>query len=522
MGIRRIVIKTGIDIFKEYEMNNYFSIIKLALASSFLAASSSIFAAYNSGSTGADGAFNPTASQSIQLPADGIFNYSSVNIPAGVTITYIKNAANTPVTMLSAGDVTINGVIDVSATTLDITSGGSAGPGGFNGGAAGSAVGISTWVNGYASPNVGSAGKGPGGGAPGAVHLPGANPGWSTTYPDIAAGGGGAYGTAPAAAGGGCPTTPGVIYGNATLIPLIGGSGGGGGAGGPIYPGAGGGGGGGAILIAASGAINVNGSILANGGTPATLVGYTLGRGSYGGGGSGGAIRLIATAVSGNGTISAAGGVPTTESWVISNWGYYGVCSSNANGSLYGGAGRIRIDAESFVRTTATTPPWSRGMPTLAFIPGLPSLTIQSIGGVAVPAGNSSIALPYGFTNPVTVNFITSGVTVGSSIKLSVTPAQGTAYSATSTPTTGTASSATTSVSITLPPGSNTLQASVTYTVVASVGDAMSIYAQGERVEKVTLASTLGSKESQVTLITISGKEYVVPASALALARLPS
>jgi hypothetical protein len=506
-------------------MNKCFSILKLAVLGSFIAASTSAFAAYSSGSTGADGAFSPTTSQSIQLPPDGIFNYSSVNIPAGVTITYIKNAANTPVTILSAGDVTINGVIDVSATTLDITSGGSAGPGGFNGGVAGAVVGMASWANGYTGPNVGGAGQGPGGGAPGAIHIPSAMPGWGNIL-DMAAGGGGAYGTAPAPAGGSCPTTPGITYGNATLIPLIGGSGGGGGAGGPLYPGAGGGGGGGAILIAASGTITVSGSILANGGTPATLPSYTSGRGSYGGGGSGGAIRLIATTVSGNGAISAVGGVPTTESWTsgsYSNGTYYlGACSSSANTSLYGGAGRIRIDAETFARTATTTPGWTRGLPTLAFIPGLPSLTIDSIGGVAVPAGNSSISLPYGFTNPVTVNFITSGVTVGSSIKLTVTPAQGTAYSATSAPTAGTTSSATTSVSITLPPGSNTLQASVTYTVVASVGDAMSVYAMGERVEKVTLASTLGGKESQVTLTTVSGKEYSVPAAALALAKLPS
>jgi hypothetical protein len=143
-------------------------------------------------------------------------------------------------------------------------------------------------------------------------------------------------------------------------------------------------------------------------------------------------------------------------------------------------------------------------------------LSIESIGGVAVPAGNSSIALPSGFTNPVTVNFVTTGVTVGSSIKLTVTPAQGVAYSATSAPTTGTSSNAAASVSVSLTSGSNTLQASVTYTVVASVGDAMAVYAQGERVEKVTLASTLGSKDSRVTFTTVSGKEFIVPASVLA------
>ena len=524
MDARWAVIELGIDIVKEWEMKEMSLIIKVALASSFLAASASTFAAYNSGSTGADGAFNPTASQSIQLPPDGVFNYSSVNIPSGGTITFIKNAANTPVTILSSGDVTIAGVIDVSATPpanpADTSGQGVAGPGGYNGGRGGQPGGApATWVNGYTGPNVGRAGVGLGGGAPGAVRLSG----YMWNVPEAAVGGGGAYGTAPAAAGGVCPTTPGVAYGNATLIPLIGGSGGGGGAGGPALPGSGGGGGGGAILIAASGIINVTGSVLANGGASVNPGSTASGRGAYGGGGSGGAIRLIATTVSGNGAISAAGGASVSEQWYNSTYGAYEICSSNGNGSNHGGAGRIRIEAENLLRTVASNPIWVGGAPSLVFVPGLPSLKIDSIGGVVAPAqptGAGDVVLQTGFTNPVTVNFMTSGVTVGSSIKLTVTPAQGTTYSAISAPTIGTTSSATASVSVALQSGPNTLQASVTYTVVASVGDAMSIYAQGERVEKVTLASTLGSKESNVTLITVSGKEYVVPASALA--RLPT
>lgn len=301
------------------------------------------------------------------------------------------------------------------------------------------------------------------------------------------------------------------------MIPLLGGSGGGGGAGGPAAPGSGGGGGGGAILIAASGTFDVTGSILANGGAPGAT-GDIAARGVYGGGGSGGGIRLIATTISGNGTISAVGGASWGEVWQNATYGAYGVCTNAANGSANGGAGRIRIESETLLRTTATNPIYVGGSPSLVFVPGLPTLKIDSIGGVAVPSqpsGVGDVALPSGFTNPVTVTFVTSGVTVGSSIKLTITPAQGTAYSATSAPTTGTTGSATASVSVSLPSGPNTLQASVTYTVVASVGDAMSVYAQGERVERVTLASTLG-KESSVTLTTVSGKEYVVPVSALA------
>lgn len=501
-------------------MNKWSSILRVALASGLFVWSGSGFA-YTSGSTGADGAFNPTANQSVQLPPDGIFNYTSVNIPSGVTITYIKNAANTPVTILATGDVTIAGTIDVSATPpvnpADVSGAGLGGPGGYNGGRGGQPGGVvSGWVSGYTGINVGRAGVGPGGGAPGAVHIPSGN--WGTGMPDIGVGGGGAYGSAPPPPGSYCPTTPGVTYGNVTLIPLIGGSGGGGGVGGSLMPASGGGGGGGAILIASSGTLSVTGSILANGGAPVSAGSILSARGTLGGGGSGGAIRLIATTVSGNGVISAIGGISAGEYFTNATDGTYGVCSSYANGSQNGGLGRIRIEAENLARTALSSPPWVGGAPSLVFVPGLPTLTIDSIGGVAVPAqptGSGDVALPTGFTNPVTVTFVTTGVTVGSSIKLTVIPAQGLAYSAVSSPTIGTTTSATASVPVNLQSGPNTLQASVTYTVVASLGDAMSVYAQGERVEKVTLASTLGSKENKVTLTTVSGKEYVVPASVL-------
>lgn len=488
---------------------------QLAMLGGLLVTATGSQAAYNSGSTGADGEFNPTSSQAVQLPPDGVFNYTSVNIPAGVTITYIKNANNTPVTILASGNVNIAGTIDVSASSVDATGGGIAGPGGYNGGASGTAVAKAAWLNGYSSPNVGRAGQGPGGGSPGMPKLSGGL--YSTGYADVSNGGGGAFGTAPAAAHLSCPAVPGAVYGNEMLIPMEGGSGGGGGAGGVAINGTGGGGGGGALLIAASGTINVTGSLLAQGGIPAsayTLYGNSVLRGTSGGGGSGGAIRLIATQITGNGTISAAGGVPSNDSApVYSNPNYYYICS-NSYGyvSTYGGAGRIRLDADVVTRTTPTTPAWTRGAPTLAFVPGLPKLVITSIGGVNVPAGNSSIALPAGYSNPVTVNFATQSVTVGSQIKLTVTPAKGQAYSVTSAPTTGTNANASGSVDVTLNPGSNSLLASVTYTIVAALGDTMSVYAKGERVEKVNVATALGSSESVVTLITVTGKEYVVPA----------
>lgn len=463
-------------------MKKQLAVLGTALAGCLWAATC---AAYDSGSTGADGAFNPTTSQSLQLPPDGVLNFTTVNIPTGVTITFVKNAANTPVTMLASGDVTVAGTINVSgsgSSAVNVSGSGASGPGGFNGGRGGAPAGVmANWVVGSAGPNVGQAGIGPGGGAPGVVRS--TSCWYGAGYWDLAVGGGG--------------------------------------AGGAMLPGSGGGGGG-AILIAASGTLNVTGSILANGGAPISP-GAVEGRGSYGGGGSGGAIRLIASTVSGNGTISAVGGSSSAEYYSSTSYGAYATTPGHTNGAQHGGAGRIRIEYETLLRNTPTNPAWLGGAPSLISVPGYPTLAIDSVGGLPVPAqpsGSGDVSLPANFTNPVTVTFVTTGVTVGSSIKLTVMPVRGTAFSATSAPTTGTTSSATSSVSVTLPPGQNVLQASVTYTVVASVGDAMSVYAQGERVEKVTLASALGSKETQVTLTTVSGKEYAAPASVLALAAL--
>ncbi len=43
--------------------------------------------AFDSGSTGVDGAFAPVSDTSIVLPPDGILNFTTMNIPSGVTVT---------------------------------------------------------------------------------------------------------------------------------------------------------------------------------------------------------------------------------------------------------------------------------------------------------------------------------------------------------------------------------------------------------------------------------------------------
>ena len=81
----------------------------------FLGATASAEAAtFTSGSTGADGALAPTANTTLTVPASGVFNFTTVTIPASITVTFKKNAANTPVVILAMGDVTIAGVVRVN------------------------------------------------------------------------------------------------------------------------------------------------------------------------------------------------------------------------------------------------------------------------------------------------------------------------------------------------------------------------------------------------------------------------
>src|SRR5712692_5759870 len=137
---------------------------------------------FSSGSTGADGAFSPTTSQTIQVPESGVFNFTTINIPTGVTITYTRNSKNSPLIILATGDVTIAGTITLTGGNgLSSGGGGRGGPGGFDGGAAG--FGFDTFV--------GATGDGPGGGGGGS----------SSNGTNLGGGGGGGYALAGSAGG---------------------------------------------------------------------------------------------------------------------------------------------------------------------------------------------------------------------------------------------------------------------------------------------------------------------------------
>jgi hypothetical protein len=419
---------------------------------------------FTSGSTGSLGPFAPATNMSVVLPADGVLNYTTVMIPAGVTVTFVKNAANTPVTVLATGDVTVAGTINVEGTNALqgqstgplLNPGSPGGPGGYRGGN-GASRGGST---------LPAAGQGPGGGLANINNA--------------------------AAAG----ATYGASSGFVSLLPLIGGSGGGGGPAhdvfGTPFSGGSGGGGGGAIVIASSTKITVTGTISANGGAP---YGGVSGGPPSSGGGSGGAIRLVAPQVTGTGTLQAIGN---------------GTCP---NCFQFGGPGRIRLEAFTQTFSGTVTPP-----PNLSLSPGpvtaasnpalfnLPTLAITSVGGIAVPAvpgGSFGTADVTVTTNPATVVLTAANTPLNTSFTLKVVPASGNATTFPVSALSGTPASSTATSTVTFPSGQvSVLNVHASLTLTAGLLPLI----DGEEVERVLMAATVAGP-TITTLITKSGRE---------------
>jgi len=203
---------------------------------------------FSSGSTGADGPLDLSTLSctncTIQVPASGIFNYTTINIPQGKQLSFIANLRNTPVIMLAQGNVLIAGQILLNGNSFNACTGGTAGIGGFAGGA-------------------------------------GCN---ATDQPGFGPGGGRLDPQEPA-------NRSGKWVGPTSLFPIIGGSGG------AAQDGHGAGGGGGAIVIASSLAISVSGTVFADGACAFSPAGH----------GSGGAIRLLANSITVTGSLFARG-----------------------------------------------------------------------------------------------------------------------------------------------------------------------------------------------------------------------
>jgi hypothetical protein len=470
-----------------------------ALATPFESGSTCGTAFYNSSTC--RGAYTPpTANTVIQLPPSGILDYTTFTVPAGYNIYFAKNAANTPVYIRASGTVTIAGKIFVNAGTAPTNSGtagdgntgddgqpGIGGAGGYDGGRGGISplFGGVTWQ--YGGP-----GKGPGGGNVGMNNALGYDP--TVGRPGGGAGFGGAGGATYNSYGG----LGGSAYGQATLLPLIGGSGGAGGSSGASFNGAGGGGGGGAILIASSSTINfANGFIYANGGAGGTSTGTDAGGG--GGGGSGGAIRMVAETLTFSGGACYANG---------------GAGGGDPHGWTGGGGadGRIRLEANTITGWNAynTSPYYTFGLPGHVFVPNNPTLAIVSVTANSTtlnvpgnPTGNADISFPTG-TTTATVNLVATGIPAGSTADVHVIPSSGAARSKvlSSAFTNGLTATAT----VTLSPGNNVLQAAVTYTVTETIAMNLPQF-NGEYVAKIRVEGGMDGK-STVTYITASGKEY--------------
>jgi len=420
-----------------------------------------------SGSTGADGPFAPTSNQAVQVPPGGVFNFTTINIPSSVTITFIRNASNSPVTMLATGNVTIAGAINISGANGGIRSGGSGGPGGYKGGVGAISVdGFTTAIS----------GDGPGGGSGGTGNRGGGGGGYALAGQD-----GGFYGSP----GGGSGGQGGPSYGIRTLLPLLGGSGGGGSGTSVAASGGGGGGGGGAILIASSGSITFNGaSIIARGGSgaPAGFV--------RGGGGAGGAIRLVANTIAGIVALDVSGG------------------ESGPGGS--GGSGYIRIEAfDSSGLNLNATPVLSLGLPQSAIPPDAPSLRIASVAGIEPVStagslqGVPDILLPSSQANPVAVAIEAANIPVGSIVDVTVTPDAGARTTVQSTPLDGAQSASTATASVNIPSaGMSVITAKVSITLVSS---AQPLFIDGERVNRIDIGAAWGGA-SEVTWVTQSGR----------------
>lgn len=376
----------------------------------------------NSGSTGADGAFNPTTNTVINMAdhPDGIYHYTSVNIPSGVTVIFTPNANNTPVVWLVQSNCVINGTIDISGSNPTNGVGGLGGPGGGQGGVGGS------------NP---SPGRGLGGGKiDPSRNLLGGNASfgsvgdWRTNF----------FPQHP----------PGDTYANKFLVPLAGGSGGGGGsnnAEGGAQGNGGGGGGGGAILIAASSKIEFNGAITAYGGSS----GDNNSRG--GGGGSGGGVRLVASTIQGSGYIHCHGGNSVT---------FYGGTILNLAGN-----GRIRFDCFQNDFGGSVVGVFTQGYQPviLPVASSVPQLAIASVAGNAVTANPSGqfatpdVIIPGQQSSPVNIVVRCTNLPLNTPVTVTVRPASGNPVSAVGYNNVGTLASSTATVSLTVPRGGGTV-----------------------------------------------------------------
>lgn len=406
---------------------------RIAIGIVVLVASSVTYAQIDVGSDGSDGALNVTSSDLVidlsqavtavwntpsPQPGKGVydadkwatvFKYSSVNIAANRTVTFLNHPSRAPVVWLIQGSATIAGTVSLDGADggTDPTVFAEPGPGGFRGGRCASGT---SGLN-YAL----SAGFGPGGGG--------------------ATGGGGIGGGGFGTIGTGNPGAAGKTYGNPELLPLIGGSGGSGLPGNCIDGGAGGG----AILIAANGTISfINNSEIHSNGGWGNRQNYAAG------GGSGGGIRLLADTVSGTVILNAPPGY----------------------GAYPGGHGRIRVEGNSLQNLIATsTPQLTMGTPNPVWPPAnTPQVQATMIAGHPIasdPRGNlifPNTDVTFSNANPLTLQIEASNVPLTWSMQARVVQKSGPEIIGAATFQSGTEAASIWTASLTLPNGISAIQ----------------------------------------------------------------
>ena len=314
-----------------------------------------------------------------------VFKYTSVQIDEGCTVKFVNHPSNPPVYWLVSGDVVIRGELNLDGERgrdkydLAPTRCAQPGPGGFAGGLS------QTCDSDTGYTYSGGGGYGPGGSVTRVSS--------SSIY---MTGSGASHATLGSIGEGG---KIGALYGDETLIPLVGGSGGAG----SNYSwassqetfsmagGSGGGAGGGAICIAASGTVTLEGLISARG----NRGGITSSKPSTnntayfkGGCGSGGAVRLVAEAIQGSGSVDVSSFGGTLESLQQDGYDFIGTVSFRDR--CLGGAGRVRLDSNHITLCKRNFSGWnvepSLGNGDQVVLWADAKITLLTLGGARLPA----------------------------------------------------------------------------------------------------------------------------------------
>ncbi|MBN1489888.1 MAG: hypothetical protein JXA69_08225 [Phycisphaerae bacterium] len=458
------------------------------------------YAQLDVGSDGSDGVFAPGTDLEVDLglattaawdtpspqPGNGVydpdqwavvFKYSSVSIPAGVTVTFKNHPSRAPVIWLVDGIATIDGTINLNGASGHTPSAAHSpsepGPGGFRGGRA------------RDTSSGRSGGLGPGGGDLGTDGN----------------GSGGSYATQ------GSGDAAGPAYGNVAILPLIGGSGGAGAN--SASAGNGGGAGGGAILIAADGSISLGGTgtILARGG-------YSGGQSLWseaGGGGSGGGIRLVADQITLDGALRAERG----------------------GGGRPGGDGRIRVEGNAVTFADPGDPQLVQDLPGFIFPPSTaPRLWATTLDAQAVP-GDPRGAINDAFgtdvvldtIDPVMLEIQAEYVPLGTVVEVRVVSKSGPTTVYSSNPLAGALESSTAAAQVQFEPGFSLVQLRAFFDPIPIESGPEAIQTQsmklpkrpqelralnGERIERVIMASV--GRQTQLVYVTAKGRKIPVGA----------